>query len=310
MDRMRALECFLEVAECGSFSKAAKALGAPPSSISRAIQNLEAELGATLIHRTTRVVKLTELGALYRDQIRPAVSALSNAAEIVREQPHAPAGVLRVTATPGYGGFLLMPALKKLRRRHPQITVDIDLTDQLSNLTAHEVDLAIRATANPPERSVARKLSDNRVVLVASPVYLARFGTPRRLSDLYSHRTLLYRRPNSVLHWQAKTAEGWREIETDPAFVCNMGEALVDEAIDGGGLALLPEWGVAQHLEDGRLVSLSLTDAALSVSRDPDLGIYLLYHRPKYQLKKVKVAVDFLLSELTGGEPGEDHDQG
>jgi len=113
---MRALEYFLEVAETGSFGKSAKAFGVPASSISRAIQNLEAELGATLLYRTTRVVKLTELGALYLEQVRPAISSVANADEMLREQPHAPSGLLRITSTPGYGGFCLMPALTKLRR--------------------------------------------------------------------------------------------------------------------------------------------------------------------------------------------------
>jgi DNA-binding transcriptional LysR family regulator len=298
MDKMRALQYFMKVAETGSYSRAAASFGVPASSISRLIQSLEAELGASLLHRTTRVVKITELGALYLEQIRPAISALTLADETIREQPHAPSGRVTMTAQPGYGGACLVPALSKLRKQYPDLIIDIELTDQVSNIASNDVDLAVRSTSEPPERSVARKLSDNQFVLVASPSYLDRIGIPSKLIDLERHRTLLYRSPKGVLHWHAKTSGGWQDVQTLPAFISNMGQALVDEALNGVGLALVPEWGVESHLAQGRLVQVSLQDAALSVSRNPNLGIYLIYHRPKYRLKKIQVTVDFLISEL------------
>ena len=299
MDKMRALEYFLEVAEKGSFSQAAKTFDVPASSISRAIQNLEAELNATLIHRTTRVVKLTELGTLYLEQIRPAVSTLANADEVIREQLHAPSGLLRITANTGYGGFCLVPALAKLRKLYPELVIDIELTDRVTNLAHNDVDFAIRSTAQPPERAVARKLSDDKFVLVASPNYLEHAGVPRTLADLQRHKTLLYRSPAGILNWQAKTSDEWQDVPTPAGFISNMGNILVDEALRGTGLALIPYWGAADHLKQGRLTQITLEDAELSISRNPDLGIYLLYHRPKYRLKKVQIAVDFILSELS-----------
>jgi len=298
MDKMRALEYFMEVADTGSFTQAAKIFGVPASSISRRIQDLEAALGATLFHRTTRVVRLTELGALYLDQVRPAISALTNADEIVSEQPHAPSGRLAISAPPGYGEAKVLPALRKLRQLYPKLVLDIELTDHVTNLANNDVDLAIRATADLPDRVIARKLSNSRFILMAAPSYLEHHGTPKTVDDLQHHQTLQYRGPNGVLNWQAETANGWKELQTHPVFITNVGAMLRDEVLQGSGLALIPEWGTADHLEAGRLVEVELDDATISVSRNAKSGIYLLYSQPKYRLKKIQVAVDFLLSEL------------
>lgn len=298
MDKMRALEYFMEVADSGNFSQAAKTFGVPASSISRRIQDLEAALGATLFHRTTRVVRLTELGALYLDEIRPAISALTNADEVVSEQPHAPSGRLAISAPPGYGEARVVPALKKLRHLYPELVLDVELTDHVTNLADNDVDLAVRATGDLPDRVVARKLSSNRFILMAAPNYLKRWGTPETVDDLQHHQTLLYRGPNGVLNWQADTVAGWIELQTQAVFITNVGGMLRDEVLQGSGLALIPEWGTADHLETGRLIEIELKDATISVSRNVRSGIYLLYSQPKYRLKKIQVAVDFLLSEL------------
>ncbi|MBO6505829.1 MAG: LysR family transcriptional regulator [Kordiimonadaceae bacterium] len=298
MDRMRALEYFIEVADVGSFSKAAKTFGVPASSISRRIQDLEAAVGAVLFHRTTRVVKLTELGALYLEQVRPAVSSLSSAGEVLNQQLHAPSGRLAISAPPGYGEARVVPALRKLRQLYPELVLDIELTDQLTKFGVNDADLAIRATGNPPDRVIARKLTNNRFVLVAAPRYLERYGTPRQLSDFANHLALFYRGPNGVLNWQAKTAQGWQEPEVQVVFISNVGAMLAEEVLQGSGLALVPEWGLADHLETGRLVEVTLEDARVSVSRSAQSGIYLLYYQPKYRLKKIQVAVDFLMQEL------------
>ncbi|MFT5997380.1 MAG: DNA-binding transcriptional LysR family regulator, partial [Glaciecola sp.] len=117
MDKLRALKYFLEVAETGSFSGAAKVLGVPASSVSRRIQDLEVQLGALLIQRSTRVVQMTELGALYLEQISPAIQALDDADNLIEQHSDIPSGVLKISAIPGYGRFCLEPALAKLRKR-------------------------------------------------------------------------------------------------------------------------------------------------------------------------------------------------
>jgi len=298
MDKLRAQRYFLHVAETKSFTLAAKKLGVPASSVSRRIKDLENYLGAILVHRSTRIVKLTELGEVYLAQIQPAIRALEYADDIVSEHSENPSGILKITALPGYGRFKLIPALKKLQQRFPEIIPDVELSDEVSNLANNQVDIAIRATAQLPDRVVSRKLSNNRFILVAAPSYLQEFGTPKTAGDLLTHKTLLYRGPNGILSWQANTSTGWLELQTTPSYICNQGDTLVDEAISGAGIALVPEWGLESYLRARQLDHISLEDATVSVSRNPEAGVYLMYHKPKYSVQKIRVAIDFLVNEL------------
>ena len=298
MDRLRAIRYFIKVAELGSFTEAARETGVPASSISRRIKDLETELGVSLLHRTTRLVRLTELGKFYLDHVRSGVKSLDYAQDLIKDRASSPSGLLRMTCLPGYGQALLIPAVKRLREKYPDLVVDLELTDALSDVAGNEVDIAVRATVDPPERSIARKLTDETYVLVASRAYLEKHGKPKTLSDLEMHRTVLYRMPGRVIHWQAKTENGWVEVQSSPVFMCNVGRELVTEAAAGTGLALLPKWGVDSQLADGSLVSISLEDAELSLTRSGTPAIYLLYHQPKYRLNKIKATVDFLYGEL------------
>jgi DNA-binding transcriptional LysR family regulator len=298
MDKLRALNYFSAVATSGSFTKAAKILDVPASSVSRRIHDLESELGVALFHRSTRVVKLTELGTLYLEQITPAITALGLADEIVGQHSDIPSGVIRISAIPDYGRTRLLPALIKMRDIYPDIVCDIELSDHISNLTQNEVDIAVRATSTLSERAVARQLTSGTFILVASPQYLEQYGTPKNVEDLKSHRALLYRLPSGILYWQAKMADGWRELRLPPAFICNQGNALLAEALAGTGLALIPRWGIVDKLDNKELIHIMLDDADVRPARTDSSGIYLLYHRPKYAVKKIRLAVDFLLAEL------------
>lgn len=308
MDQLRAIQYFIRVAELGSFSEAARTLGVPASSVSRRLRDLEEELGVTLVSRTTRVVRLTELGQLYLERIRPTVDDLRYANELVRNHHASPSGLLRISAITGYGEYRLVPALRRLRQRYPELVIDLDLTDQLTDLASDEIDIAVRVTAHPPERAIARRLNSNNFVLVAAPAYLERYGCPRCLDDLQDHKTLLYRGPDRIVYWQARTKNGWSEVKTNPTFICNIGKELVAEAEAGHGLAMVPSWGVRDQVAQGRLRCLRLEDGTLALSRNADTGTYLLYHQPKHRLTKIKVAVDFLVKELT--EDDDDLNQG
>jgi len=299
MDKLRALRYFLKVAQTENFTGAAKAFGVPASSISRRIQDLEKELGVELFFRSTRVVRLTALGTLYYDHVQAAVKAIDHGDEIVSQKSKVPTGTLRITAMPGYGKVRLLPVLEKFRALYPQIILDVELTDQVADMAQSQADIAIRASANLPERSVARRLSGNRFILMASPDYLQRQGTPSSLRELLGHPALIYRGPNGILLWQAQIDHIWRELQMSPTFISNDGSALLEAAVAGQGVALLPEWGIAKELEDKSLVEIALKDATVSVTRALDSGIFLLYNRPKYSVNRVKVAVEFLVTHLT-----------
>ncbi|MBL4907983.1 MAG: LysR family transcriptional regulator [Sneathiella sp.] len=299
MDKVRALRYFLKVAETSNFTRAAKAFSVPASSVSRRIRDLESELGVELFYRSTRIVKLSALGQLYYEHVKDIVTALDYADDLVSQRSKVPSGILKITAMPSYGTIRLMPALEKLHNLYPEIILDVELTDQVSDLARSQVDIAIRASANLPDRFVARKLSGHRFVLIASPAYLEQQGTPKIADDLLKHKTLLYRGPNGILHWQAKTENVWRELKTNPVFISNDGSAIMRAALSGQGIALLPEWGVLEDLQRGVLKEVTLDNERVSVTRASESGIYLLYHRPRYNVLKIKAAVDFLVTELS-----------
>ena len=301
MDKLRALHYFLKVVETSNFTQAAKAFDVPVSSMSRRIKDLESELGVELFKRSTRVVRLTEQGALYYDEVKGAVAALSHADELVSLQTKTPSGILRITATPGYGEACLMPVLVKFRRQYPDISLDIQLTDQVSDLTHDQIDIAIRVGVKPQDRVVSRRLSDNNFVLVASPSYLDTHGTPLNLAQLNDHRSLYYRGPHAVLYWQANINGEWRQLNNKANIISDHGGGIVKAAVEGDGIALLPKWGIEKELSEKKLQVINLSDTEVVISRAPETGIYLLYIKPKYQIQKVKVAVDFLIRELGTG---------
>ena len=302
MDKLRALQYLLKVADTLSFSRAAKAFGVPASSISRRITDLEAELGVELLHRTTRTVRLTEIGALYLEQVRAGMAQLSDAEESVGQRSSTPSGTLRISTMPSYGQLLLMPALQDFSEHYPDIVLDVHLSDALVDLGRDQIDIAIRGGRQPQDRVVARKLDPNRFMLAASPQYLAQHGTPRTLDDLPGHRALMYRGPNTVIKWQGLDDEGWREIPVTPAFISNDGASLIAMACSHRGLVLLSEWGLKESLRRGELVPVTLAQP-LSVSRGGEGGIYLLYLQTRYRIPKVRVAVEFLLARLSHGPP-------
>ena len=302
MDKLRALQYLVKVADTLSFSRAAQAFGVPASSISRRISDLEAELGVELLHCTTRTVRLTEVGSLYLEQVRAGMAQLSDADELVGQHNSAPSGTLRISAMPSYGQLLLMPALQDFCERYPDIVLDVHLSDALVELGRDQIDIAIRGGRQPQDRVVARKLDPNRFILAASPQYLAQMGTPRTLDDLTGHRALMYRGPNAVIKWQGLDEDGWRELPVTPAFISNDGASLIAMACRHRGLVLLSEWGLKSYLRSGELVQVTL-DQPVSVGRGGESGIYLLYLQTRHRIPKVRVAVEFLVERLGDAGP-------
>ena len=298
MDKLRALRYFMKVVETASFSKAAAFFSVPPSSVSRRIRDLESDLKVELFHRSTRNVKLSDLGELYYEQVRDIIHALDDADDFVSQRSLQPSGILKISVMPGYATLILHSVLEKFNQQYPDIILDVELTNQLADITQNEVDIAIRGTSELPERAVARKISDNEFVLVASPDYLKENVRPTFFKDLEQHSTLLYRGPNGVRHWQAYSENGWCEIQTRAKYISNDGISLLNYTLKGKGLCLLPRWGITKELAAGTLIEIALKDAQLSVSRTLKSGIYLLYLKPRYRILKIKTAVDFLLQEL------------
>ena len=298
MDQLRALRYFSKLAQTLSFSETADYFRVPSSSVSRRIKDLEENLGIELFLRTTRSVSLTDLGVLYLAEIKTALQTIEIADEMCKAQSISPSGTVRITAMPAYAELYVLPAIDKMRKLYPDLEFDLNITDQTLSLSSNDDDIAIRATSDLPEQVVARQLSKHNFILVASPDFINQNGKPQTSDDLNLFPIFMYRTPRGVLNWQAQKNQTWKDIELTPKYVSNHGQSLLESVVSGQGIALLPSWGVAKEISTGQLQEIELKDGRLSTSGDLKMNMYLLYHPPKFQLKKIRLTVDFLYREL------------
>ena len=298
MDQLRALRYFSKLAQTLSFSETADYFRVPSSSVSRRRKDLEENLGIELFLRTTRSVSLTDLGVLYLAEIKTALQTIEIADEMCKAQSISPSGTVRITAMPAYAELYVLPAINKMRKLYPDLEFDLNITDQTLSLSSNDADIAIRATSDLPEQVVARRLSKHNFILVASPDFLNQNGKPQTSDDLIRFPVFMYRTPHGVLNWQAQKNQTWKDVELTPKYVSNHGQSLLDSVVGGQGIALLPSWGVANEISTGQLQEIELKDGMLSTSGDLEMNMYLLYHPPNFQLKKIKLTVDFLYKEL------------
>ena len=298
MDQLRALRYFSKLAETLSFSETADYFRVPSSSVSRRIKDLEETLGVELFLRTTRSVSLTDLGVLYLTEIKTALQTIDIADEMCKAQSISPSGTVRITAMPGYAELYVLPAIDQMRTIYPDLEFDLNITDQTLSLSSNDADIAIRATSDLPDQVVARRLSKHNFILVASPDFINQNGRPQTSDDLCKFPVFMYRTPHGVLNWQSKKNQTWKDIELTPKYVSNNGQSLLESVVGGQGIALLPSWGVEKEISIGQLEKIELEDGRLSTNGDVKMSIYLLYHPPKFQLKKIRLTIDFLYKEL------------
>ncbi|MGI9292538.1 MAG: LysR family transcriptional regulator [Pseudomonadales bacterium] len=297
MDKLRAMRYFCQIGETGSFSGAARLNNVPVSSLSRGIQALESELGAELLKRSTRHVALTEIGHIYLDHCEGILTAIDRAENVVSSYQSNPSGVLRISALPLYVEVRLLPILEALQDAYPEIVIDLELSNQVTDLNRGGVDIAFRGGAVPDERVIAQYVEDNTPLLCAAPRYLHQHGTPSSVADLANHKAILYRAPKRVLHWQVERKGSWLPVEVQTALISNGGEVIKRALLAGKGLGLLPRWCMQEELARGEVTLVPLQET-VSTTANPTIGVYLLYQRPQYVIPKIKVAVDFLRAQL------------
>ncbi|MBT8150950.1 MAG: LysR family transcriptional regulator [Gammaproteobacteria bacterium] len=297
MDELRALRYFSKVVETGSFTQAAKVFSVPPSSLSRRVSDLEKSLGATLLQRSTRVVKVTEIGQIYFEQIQHILNQLEQSNETVRSYQKTPMGQLRISSLVGFGERILLELLEEFSQLYPKIVVDVSLSDELSTLGRDDVDIAIRGGYAPNERVQAIRLMDNEFIPVAAPSYLEKMGTPKSAHELQQHRGLYFRTPNGPNPWLCELDGQWKDVSAPQVAVSNNGKWLANKAVNGQGIVMAPRWMLAPYIDRGELEELFFKPP-LRVSQHADLAVYLLYQKQRYLVPKVKVAVDFLVSRV------------
>jgi len=297
MDKLRALKYFASVAQTGSFTQSASAFSVPPSSLSRRIADLEESLGATLFKRSTRMVKLTEVGESYLQQVSKILLELEQSDEAVKSYQSVPMGMLHISSTVGFGERILLPLLDEFREMYSEITLDVHLSDELSTLSRDNIDLAIRGGYAPNERVVAIQLMENEFIPAASPAYLEKMGTPRKAEDLSEHLGLYFRTPSGPTPWICQINGQWQDVSPTAEIISNGGAWLLDKAIEGKGIIMMPRWVLSDYLRQGELVELDI-NPPLTTTQTPGFGIYLLYQKQRYHIPKIKVAVDFLVARI------------
>jgi DNA-binding transcriptional LysR family regulator len=284
---------FVEVAETGGFGRAGRVLGVSKSMVSRRVSRLEAELGAQLMSRTTRGVVVTEAGEAFKAHADRVLAELEAAREAVADTGDEAMGLLRVAAPLSFGITHLAPVLAQLAVRHPRLRIDVDFSDRFVDLIGERFDAAVRMGVLPDSSLIARRIAPIKGVCVASPAYLERRGTPRTPSDLADHDGLMHGDET----WPFRN--GRREIRVRPQvrFKSDLGQALVEAAVAGLGVALLPTFLAGPRLDSGELKPLlldyQLPEAALYVVRPPPAGPVT---------GKVRALTDILMEHF-GGTP-------
>lgn len=292
MSRWDGIDEFTAVAEQASFSAAAKRLGLSTSAVSREIARLEDRLQTRLLHRTTRRVELTDAGRDFLARCRRLIDERDEALAAVQPDDQAPRGLLRMTCSVSYGERFIAPAVNAFARQNPELRIELDLDNRLRDLVGDGYDLAVRFGHLTDSRLMARRLASRRLILCASPDYLARRGAPRDLSEIASHDGLI----GSSEHW--RFTEAGREVSLRPSgrWRCNSGAAVLDAALQGLGLCQLPDFYVAEALASGALISL------LDDQRPPDEGVWAVHPHPRHVPPKVRAMIDWLHERLANAQ--------
>ncbi len=243
------------LAQQGSYTAAAARLGVSKAAVSQRMAELERMAGIALVQRTTRSVRLTEAGQRLVDDTRASFDHIAQCFAQVRDAAGAPRGLLRVTAPVAFARQQLVPRLAGFLRQYPEVRLELDLSDRLSSLATEGFDLAIRHTAHPPDTHVAWTLCATRSVLVASRAYLRRHGTPQTPADLARHNCLHYPRSQEAPAWTLEARCGERAtVRVSGSLAANNSEALRDAALQGLGIALLPDFSAQGALQAGKLL--------------------------------------------------------
>lgn len=288
VDTSAGLAAFVRTIETGSFSDAARLLGASPSAVSKSVARLEARLGVRLIQRSTRTLALTAEGALYFERVAPLIQALADAEQALRT-PDDVSGLLRVAAPSDLGRTVFAGWAERFARAHPRLKLELGIADRQVDLIREGYDVAIRVGALLENRLTARRLTTLQPVLVAAPVYLARRGQPAERADLAEHACLRYLTPAGPFPWP--WADG-SSLVPDGPFDTNDGVVLRQAALAGAGIAQLARIAVADDLAAGRL------DIVLPHLPMPGLEVHALHAYGRQAPQRVRLFIAFLQKQF------------
>ena len=295
MDRITGVQLFIRIVETGSFSKAAADLGITQPTATKSVAATEQRLGVRLLHRSTRGVTPTEVGALYYEKCKTIAREMDEADHLATLLQSVVGGTLRISTSVAFGRRVLVPLVLRYMRAHPQVTIDLSLDDRYVDLVAQGVDLAIRMGRLADSSLGARYLGTNPWVMVASPDYLRQHGAPQTVADLPAHACLVYSSVQGDDRWSLTTPDG-REVSVpvQGALRSNNLSAVLAAARAGMGLAVLPWYVAHQSVIDGAVQPI-LSDHGL-----PAQEVHAVFPSPKFVPSKVTGFIAFLQQSLEG----------
>jgi DNA-binding transcriptional LysR family regulator len=286
------------VVEGGSFVRAAEALGMSDSGISRAISRLEARIGVRLLDRTTRSVILTDEGRRFYEQAAPLMAGIEEAALTASGAAGAVRGRLRIDLEPLFARLVLAGHFGEFLDRHPELILDVITRENIGDLVTDGIDIAIRFGEPVMASAVARKLFETRVLTVAAPAYLERYGRPTHPAELSRHACIQFRNPANgrPFEWEFQREGEILPIRPGGRLMLSNAETLIGECRAGKGIAQVLALGLEEELEDGRLIDLF-----------PDwpgehFPLYALYPSRHHPPAKVRAFIDFVLEKLKAAE--------
>jgi len=288
MDQFKQISTFVDVAAKGSLSAAARAEGIAPAMIGRRLDALEERLGVKLLQRTTRKIALTNEGIAFLEDCQKILADLENAESAVSERSARASGHLLISAPAGFGRQHVAPLIPSFLSQHRDVSVTLNLNDRVVDLIGEGIDVAIRIAALSDSSLIGVKLADNKRVVVASPTYLKRHGTPVSLDDLARHNCLAISSEGSQRGWTFRQNGKNITLKATGNMVCNDGAVLHDWALSGKGLAWRSMWEVGAAIESGELRTVLDEFAA------PGNDIYAVFAQRRHLPLRIRAFVDFL----------------
>jgi DNA-binding transcriptional LysR family regulator len=292
MDKVASLRAFVKVVETGSFSEAGRQLRLSRSAISKYVADLEESLGVQLLARTTRHASPNENGQLYFERALVILSEIDAADQAVTHLQTAPRGLLRINAPMSFGTIKLGPALADFMEKHPELQLQLVLSDDLVDPVQDGFDVTLRIADLESSSLIARKITDVPRVICASPDYLQRHGTPLHPRDLRDHVALTYGFLLTGNQWKLTGTDGEHWIQPAWCLCVNNAEVLRDVAVKGRGVALIPEFIAGDALKRKQLQAIMKDYAA------PPLTLYAIYPPTRHLSVKVRLFIDFLLERF------------
>ncbi|UOP06842.1 LysR family transcriptional regulator [Alysiella crassa] len=293
-----ALELFLAVAKEKNFSEVARQYDVASSVISRQIKQLEDDFGQTLFYRNTRAMSLTQAGDVFREHAQVILSQFDTLNQTLHQKNTEPNGIIAINAPVFFGQKHITPHLGELAKRYPKLQIHLTQTDDFIDPYGEKADIIVRV-AVPMDSNLKQKIiARQRHFLLASPAYLAKNGTPQTPNELAIHQGLFYRGELGVLRF--KNLNTNQILEIGEKMVSNNADSLIQMAMDGAGIVMMPDWAVADEVKTGKLVPI-LPHIPIA-SGNEEIVLAILTPQSTYRPVSVQAVIDFLVEKWDGGK--------